>query len=299
MLTFFIFIRIFVVFYVEQMTLIKMINYYNIMLFLISVLIILQFSLTIVCVYYFRIFSARVFNNTEYELSRILYEELSGLGNETSEEQALWSYFRQKANDVFSKYRELRDKGIHRMRSDTFENDLLGSVQIDLLKNYNFNKSFVEIVKKANKHNYNQFTTYMYADISKIKGKNGYLLILKNNTLLCFRKNVKMIFEAWEKQYKTIPIILETTETDLFTFESSVTINKDKLKEQVGGSENNILNVLQILQKYSSKDNENENTIIQFLAQYNEYRKNKYFSIDNQADVNRLRMNILEFIDNL
>lgn len=299
MLTFFIFIRIFVVFYVEQMTLIKMINYYNIMLFLISVLIILQFSLTIVCVYYFRIFSARVFNNTEYELSRILYEELSGLGNETSEEQALWSYFRQKANDVFSKYRELRDKGIHRMRSDTFENDLLGSVQIDLLKNYNFNKSFVDIVKKANKHNYNQFTTYMYADISKIKGKNGYLLILKNNTLLCFRKNVKMIFEAWEKQYKTIPIILETTETDLFTFESSVTINKDKLKEQVGGSENNILNVLQILQKYSSKDNENENTIIQFLAQYNEYRKNKYFSIDNQADVNRLRMNILEFIDNL
>lgn len=269
------------------------------MLFLISVLIILQFSLTIVCVYYFRIFSARVFNNTEYELSRILYEELSTLGNETTEEQALWSYFRQKANDVYSKYRELRDKGIHRMRSDTFENDLLGSVQIDLLKNYNFNKSFVEIVKKANKHNYNQFTTYMYADVSKIKGKNGYLLILKNNTLLCFRKNVKMIFEAWQKQHKTIPIIVETTETELFTFESSVTINKDKLKEQVGGSENNILTVLQILQKYCKKDTDNENVIIQFLAQYNEYKKKQFFSTENQIDVNKLRMNILEFIDNL
>lgn len=259
----------------------------------------MQFALTLLCVYYFRVFSARIFNNTEYELTKILYEELSNLGNETNEEQALWSYFRQKANDVYTKYRELRDKGIQVMRNDSFENDLLGSAHIDLMKHYDFNKSFIESVRTANKHNYNQFTTYMYSDISKIKGKHGYLLILKSNTLLCFRKNIKLIFDVWQKQHKNIPIISETTETELFTFESSVTINKDKLKAQVGGSENNILTVLQILQKYCKKDTDNENVIIQFLAQYNEYKKKQFFSTENQIDVNKLRMNILEFIDNL
>ncbi len=248
--------------------------------------------MTFLMVRNFKLYRSRVLNGTVHELTNVLYEELK-IGNDTTEEQALWSYFRDKQYNVYLRYLELRDNGIEILRKDSFLEDLFGFAS-DLQRYYPFSKSLCEKVELLNKKCFGQFVDYMNSDMRNVKNKNDYYIILKNNTIQCFRKNVKLILRYWRSEKQIYSFI---GSNEISVYNNSVSIHRKQLKKMLEKGENGIGKVLDVLDTFLGDDY--KNVVVQMKAKYSDYKKKKLFDIEENTEVNKLRMCILDLIDSI
>lgn len=249
----------------------------------------------------------KVLNNIDLEMSKIAFQEMSSLSYKTSAEKALRAYIRKSVSDVYQKYLHAKTKGIKLINEQSFIEDLLGNAEIELNALYDkYPSIFLKSVDALASEHYGKFKDNLLFDIKSSK-KNNYKDALKINTLSTVKAFVQSVVTEFDKTKHLIEDIEFkkhqdkqyfhlTEKSKYFDFETKVIIKKDEIKELL--KYNNFNEAFDILNSISSTKI-GKNAIILLQARYSDFNNNTFIGVEKKEVLNKIRADLLQYIDNL
>lgn len=269
----------------------------------ISIAVIVFVSFVVVFVWLFKIYDLlqdKLLNDAKSKMTDALYSLLDGFGNKTQQQRALWAYFRDKLNDIHTSYLEFKEAGRSALSDDKLKKNLLGSAVIDITKNTNFKNEFVNQLDGINKKHYEKFKERMMLDMVNVKRKRDFVTILRANAVRSFTENVKEIFELYKTHHDNTDTIV-TTQIDkqtagFLTFVESVSIDKEKLKEQIMSGK--LANALSALVALTHGEEHNEFVLLQSRLSNVAKNERKTGQTDN-TERNKITDATIELIESL
>jgi hypothetical protein len=183
----------------------------------------------------YKILYSHVYNDMQVRLSQAMYDELNDLPAQRQSEKALWSYFRNKLNDVYNRYVEAKQVGFHNISEHAFKKDLLGSGSSELNALYpKFPGQFLQRIDKINDECFDSFLDSVHLSASYKKDR---LQMIQAATISFFRRNVRQILA----QYNQIKYSITDPEQGNIQNGSSNMQNTGSTHNATTGNENTTL----------------------------------------------------------
>jgi hypothetical protein len=241
----------------------------------------------------------RLLNNFRGELTDIMYELLQNLDNDNNLKSALWAYIRNKLNDVYQRYIDVKLNGLKQLNKEEFQKDLLGANGNELLMMTNgWNPKFIDEIETINKQTFENFKRALFDDLA-VEGTTNWLILLKTHGKAFFRKNVTRILDEFGRYPEHF--IKREIKHNIFTTATKKEDFIEYLKEEISTGIIGLENAISELKLYLQSNKEKLNDLITISASYEQLKRDDIRGIIDPAstEYNKIRNRLLNFINTI
>jgi hypothetical protein len=227
----------------------------------------------------------KLLNDFKGALTKAMYRQLKNLNNRTLAEKALWSYFRNKLEDVHHRYMDFKN-GAATESNELFKRDLIGSGTGELHSLYShWNPEFLNMVEIINLESVENFLLQM--KLSNSKNYEEKLSSLKLHGEVFFENNVEKILTA----YREYPPLLDNT------VEGFKQIDIDYLKTLINSGLQGVEKVINVLMTCDLNTSKKD-ILIQLSSRFHELQIKRLKGVITYNDIefNRITADVLNFL---